>query len=216
MRRLLAFAILLALGLACPAADKVYEVSVTPNHTGEAQPEDSPRISVDFPNEEIVTILRNVADMYELNLVVPETLKGRRTSLKLRNVTWRQIFHEALAPAGYTFFEDGNIVRVISRETLAEYQSAQPDDAAADTEEEPPSELPAWLCWLAAPFTLVHLIVSIGVLRDRLPGSARFAPKLVWALAVLLGGLVPLLIYWIIHHSTLARPANHDQPPVLS
>jgi hypothetical protein len=76
MRRLLAFAILLALGLACPAADKLYEVSVTPNHTGEALPEDSPRISVDFPNEEIVTILRNVADMYELNLVVPETLKG--------------------------------------------------------------------------------------------------------------------------------------------
>ncbi|HQF40629.1 MAG TPA: hypothetical protein PK322_16055, partial [Opitutaceae bacterium] len=29
-------------------------------------------ISVDFPNEEIRTILRNVADMFELNLVVPE------------------------------------------------------------------------------------------------------------------------------------------------
>ena len=86
---------------------------------------------------------------------------------------------------------------------------------ATGTEEEPPSELPAWLCWFAAPFALVHLIVAIGVLRDRLPGSARFAPKLVWALAVLLGGLVPLLIYWTIHHSTLARPANHDQPPVL-
>ena len=175
MRRLLAFALLLALGLACPAADKLYEVSVTPTHAGAAQPGDSPRISVDFPNEEIVTILRNVADMYELNLVVPETLKGKRTSLKLRNVTWRQIFHEALAPVGYTFFEDGNIVRVISRETLAEYESAQAD-AATDTEEEPPCELPVWLYWLAAPFALVHLIVALGVLRDRLPGSARFAP----------------------------------------
>lgn len=215
MRRLLAFAILCAGVLACPAVDRLSEVSVKPTHAEEPQPEDSPRISVDFPNEEIVIILRNVADMYELNLVVPETLKGKRTSIKLRNVTWRQIFREALAPAGYTFFEDENIVRVVSRETLAEYQSAQAD-AATEPEEEQPCELPTWLYWLAVPIALIHLAFAIGLLLDRLPGSARFAPKFVWALAVLLGGLVPLLIYWIIHHSTLARPANHNQPPVLS
>jgi hypothetical protein len=215
MRRILAFAILLTVGLACPAVDRLYEVSVTPARSQEAQPEDSPRISVDFPNEEIVTILRNVADMYELNLIMPETLKGKRTSLKLRNVTWRQIFREALAPAGYTFIEDENIVRVVSQEKLAEYQSAQ---AAADTdnEEEQPCELPAWLYWLAAPIALVHLVFTLGVLRDKLPGSARFAPKLVWALAILVGGLLPLLVYWTIHHSSLARLTNHDQPPVLS
>ena len=215
MRRILAFAILLTVGLACPAVDRLYEVSVTPARSQEAQPEDSPRISVDFPNEEIVTILRNVADMYELNLVVPETLKGKRTSLKLRNVTWRQIFREALAPAGYTFIEDENIVRVVSRETLAEYQSAQAD-AAAEPEEEQPCELPAWLYWLAAPIALVHLIVTIGVLRDRPPGSARFAPRPVWALAVLVGGLFPLLVYWAIHHSSLAKPSSYGPPPVLS
>ena len=76
-------------------------------------------ISVDFPNEEIRTILRNVADMFELNLVVPETLQGR-TSIKLRNVTWRQIFREVLQPVGYTFIEDQNIIRVVSQDALAQ------------------------------------------------------------------------------------------------
>lgn len=74
-------------------------------------------ISVDFPNEEIRTILRNVADLFELNLVVPETLQGR-TSIKLRNVTWRQIFREVLTPINYTVLEDENIIRVVSRDTL--------------------------------------------------------------------------------------------------
>ncbi|MFT3830072.1 MAG: secretin N-terminal domain-containing protein [Opitutaceae bacterium] len=76
-------------------------------------------ISVDFPNEEIRTILRNVADMFELNLVVPETLQGR-TSIKLRNVTWRQIFREVLGPVNYTFIEDENIIRVVSVDALAQ------------------------------------------------------------------------------------------------
>ena len=76
-------------------------------------------ISVDFPNEEIRTILRNVADMFELNLVVPEALQGR-TSIKLRNVTWRQIFREVLQPVGYTFIEDQNIIRVVSQDQLAQ------------------------------------------------------------------------------------------------
>jgi type IV pilus assembly protein PilQ len=76
-------------------------------------------ISVDFPNEEVRTILRNVADLFELNLVVPETLQGR-TSIKLRNVTWRQIFREVLTPLGYTVLEEENIIRVVSRADLAQ------------------------------------------------------------------------------------------------
>lgn len=76
-------------------------------------------LSVDFPDEEIRTILRNVADLFELNLVIPDTLQGR-TSLKLREVTWRQIFQVILSPVGYTFVEDGNIIKIISQTALAE------------------------------------------------------------------------------------------------
>ncbi len=74
---------------------------------------------VDFPDEEIRVILRNIADLYELNLVVPDTLQGR-TSLKLHEVTWRQIFQVVLSPVGYSFVEDGNIIKIVSQDALAQ------------------------------------------------------------------------------------------------
>ena len=74
-------------------------------------------LSVDFPDEEIRNILRNVADLFELNLVIPDTLQGN-TSIKLRDVTWRQIFEVVLGPVGFTFVEEGNIIKVVSQESL--------------------------------------------------------------------------------------------------
>ncbi len=70
-------------------------------------------ISVDFPDEEVRTILRNVADLFDLNVVIPDTLQGR-TSVKLRNITWRQVFEVALEPLGFTYVEDRNIIRIRS------------------------------------------------------------------------------------------------------
>lgn len=75
-------------------------------------------LAVDFPDEDIRSILRNVADLFELNLVIPDTLQGR-TSIKLRDVTWRQIFEVILSPIGYTFVEDGNIIKVVTTVSLA-------------------------------------------------------------------------------------------------
>jgi len=74
-------------------------------------------LSVDFPDEEIRNVLRNVADLFELNLVIPDTLQGK-TSIKLRDVTWRQIFQVVLSPVGYTYIEDGNIIKVVTAESL--------------------------------------------------------------------------------------------------
>jgi type IV pilus assembly protein PilQ len=92
-------------------------VGEEPVATGAIKSKDT--LSVDFPDEEIRTILRNVADLFELNLVIPDTLQGR-TSLKLREVTWRQIFQVILSPVGYTFVEDGNIIKIVSLAALAE------------------------------------------------------------------------------------------------
>lgn len=75
-------------------------------------------ITIDFPDEEIRSVLRNVADLYELNLVIPDTLVGR-TSVKLREVTWEQVFNVVLAPVGYTHIKDENIIKIVSREELA-------------------------------------------------------------------------------------------------
>ncbi|HWA08960.1 MAG TPA: secretin N-terminal domain-containing protein [Opitutaceae bacterium] len=73
-------------------------------------------LSVDFPDEDIRTIIRNVADLFELNIIIPETLQGK-TTIKLRDVTWRQIFTNVLSPVGYTYVEDGNIIKIISNES---------------------------------------------------------------------------------------------------
>lgn len=80
-------------------------------------------ITVDFPDEDVRTILRNVADLFDLNLVIPETLQGR-TSLKLNNVTWNQVFEVVLDELGFTYVEDRNIIRIKSLEEL----TAEPVD----------------------------------------------------------------------------------------
>jgi type IV pilus assembly protein PilQ len=86
----------------------------------EAPPEKAKdTLSVDFPDEDVRNILRNVADLFELNLVMPDTLQGR-TSIKLRDVSWRQIFKVVLSPVGYTFVEDGNIIKIVTNESLTQ------------------------------------------------------------------------------------------------
>lgn len=94
-----------------PSAPAVAETVPPPP----AAPKDT--LSVDFPDEDIRNILRNVADLFELNLVMPDTLQGR-TSIKLRDVSWRQIFKVVLGPVGYTFVEDGNIIKIVTNESL--------------------------------------------------------------------------------------------------
>jgi type IV pilus assembly protein PilQ len=74
-------------------------------------------LSVDFPDEDIRNIIRNVADLFELNIIMPDTLQGK-TTIKLRDVTWRQIFQSVLAPVNYSYIEDGNIIKIISNESL--------------------------------------------------------------------------------------------------
>jgi type II secretory pathway component GspD/PulD (secretin) len=76
-------------------------------------------MSIDMPDEEIRNILRNVAELYDLNIVIPDTLQGK-SSIKLHDVSWRQIFQVVLTPVGYTFVEDGNIIKIVSNESLTQ------------------------------------------------------------------------------------------------
>ena len=92
-------------------------VTLTPVDQGGIASKNKDTLSVDFPDEEIRSVLRNVADLFELNLVIPETLQGK-TSVKLRDVTWRQIFQVILSPVGYTFVEDGNIIKIVTADSL--------------------------------------------------------------------------------------------------
>lgn len=79
---------------------------------------DEETISVNYLDEEVATVLRNVALLYDLNLVVPDSLAGR-ISLKLSNVTWRQVFEVVLESTGFTYIEEANIIKIRSIEDLA-------------------------------------------------------------------------------------------------
>ena len=103
--------------------DVVMELPGQGTNPGETSMKDEETISVDFPDEDVRTILRSVADLYDLNLVIPDGLQGR-TSVKLNNITWDQVFEVVLEPLGYTFIEDRNIIRVKSIEEL----TAEPVD----------------------------------------------------------------------------------------
>ncbi|MCC5807046.1 MAG: hypothetical protein JJU00_12025 [Opitutales bacterium] len=88
---------------------------------GESQGDDTvgrdERISVDFPDEDVRNIIRNVADLYGLNVVIPETLVGRIT-IRLRDVTWQQIFNVVLEPMNFTWIVDDNIIKIRSQDEL--------------------------------------------------------------------------------------------------
>lgn len=72
---------------------------------------------LDYPDTEIATIVREVAELYGLNVIVPDTLVGN-TSLRLRNVTWRQVFEIILGQVDFTFIEADGIIRIVSRSSL--------------------------------------------------------------------------------------------------
>ncbi|MEX0323353.1 MAG: secretin N-terminal domain-containing protein [Puniceicoccaceae bacterium] len=79
---------------------------------------DAETISVDFPEEDVRDIIRSVSELYELNVVIPDTLAGS-VSIKLRDVTWQQVFDVVLEPLNYTYIVDGNIIKIKSQDELA-------------------------------------------------------------------------------------------------
>lgn len=104
-------AVFIVRGLAAAETDSpTAEVATASNITAVSG---SDLLTIDYPNHPIGTILADVARAARINLVIETPIQGR-TSIKLRNVTWRQIFREALSPVGYTYVESDGLVRVIS------------------------------------------------------------------------------------------------------
>ena len=72
---------------------------------------------------------------------------------------------------------------------------------------------------LLMPFALanlvLHILVAIGVYNDSTDRVAAgrklwFVGIQAWTFATLLGGMTTAAIYWMIHHSMLARPETSD------
>ena len=67
---------------------------------------------------------------------------------------------------------------------------------------------------------VLHVLFASGVARDvgnlhRLGIKPLFLSGSTWVMATLIGGILVLAIYWLMHHSSLAKPltfkgAKHD------
>jgi len=99
-------------------SDQVFLDLPGDNEGSSAVSVDAETISVDFPEEDVRDIIRSVAELYELNVVIPDSLAGS-VSIKLRDVTWQQVFDVVLEPLNYTYIFDGNIIKIKSQDELA-------------------------------------------------------------------------------------------------
>ena len=110
-------------------------------------------VSIDYPSTDLTKILKDVAAHFHLKLDGPYHLYGR-TSLTLRDVTWRQIFEVTLAPVGYDFYERDGVVIVRPKAVI----DALPDETRATA--------------------IKHQSVAamIGYLNRLYAGSLSFAP----------------------------------------
>ena len=57
---------------------------------------------------------------------------------------------------------------------------------------------------------VLHIIFATGVAKDvgnlhKSNTPTQIIPGFAWVLAVLIGGIVSLVVYWAMHHSSLAR-----------
>jgi len=170
-----------------------------------AAPEE--RQTIDYENEDIRKVIRDVADRFELNVVIPETLQGR-ASVKLRDVTWPQVYHVLLTPVGYTFSPEDNIIKIVP----LNYDALRPREQS--------SSLPEWIGQVIVsgaglvfilPIAVLNILLFVGVLKMKPPIEAQFVSRFVWAMLVLFGGVVALLVYWLIHFAPLPSMKGERQ-----
>lgn len=160
-------------------------------------------MSISVINRPIRDVLQETAERAGFELAAPIQLQGLAT-LTLRGATWRRVFRELLNPIGYTFTEAKDVVRIHIIPLPAHGRRPEFDPpsrfgwAALVPKALPPAAALLGLC--------LHLVLVVGVIRTPLPRPALFAPKWLWALLVLVAGVIPLLAYWAIHYSPLSAP----------
>jgi type II secretory pathway component GspD/PulD (secretin) len=92
------------------------ESDVTGHHPPSTMGGDT--LSVDFPDEDIENVINKIADLFKLDVRLPRSGIHGKTSIKLRDVTWRQIFNVTLSPVGYAFYERDGVVVILTQTEL--------------------------------------------------------------------------------------------------
>lgn len=92
----------------------------TANQPSEAAPTERPGyVTMDFKDADILTVLRLLSLKSGVNIVAGPEVKGTVT-IRLEDVPWEKALEMVLRTYGYVFERMGNIIRVTTRENLAQ------------------------------------------------------------------------------------------------
>lgn len=111
-------------------ADNQYVVSVKPLTTAELADKQSKfayvgeKLSLNFQDIEVRSVLQLIADFTELNLVASDTVSGSIT-LRLENVPWDQALAIVLKAKGLDKRQEGNVLMVAPAAEIAERERLQ-------------------------------------------------------------------------------------------
>ena len=108
-------------------ADDTYMVSVKPLSEAEAEEQSKKfaftgeRLSLNFQDIDVRSVLQIIADFTSLNLVASDTVQGSIT-LRLENVPWDQALDIVLKSKGLDKRQDGNVMMVAPAAEIAEQE----------------------------------------------------------------------------------------------
>ena len=94
------------------------------------------KTSLVFDNADVRDILRLIAEISELNIVVPEEVKGNIT-LRLIDVPWDQSLDLILDVTGLGMIHEGNVVRVLPKDKIRIMKEAELNAARSQEKLEP-------------------------------------------------------------------------------
>lgn len=115
------FILLLASGTAFsqdPAPSSPAPVTAPKNQEAIAS-DDGSRITLDFKEADINTVLRVMSLKSKINIVAGPEVQGTVT-IRLENVPWEKALEVVLRTYGYVYERDGNVIRVTTRDNLAQ------------------------------------------------------------------------------------------------
>ena len=111
-------------------ADNQYVISIKPLTTDELEDKKSKfayvgeKLSLNFQDIEVRSVLQLIADFTELNLVASDTVSGSIT-LRLENVPWDQALAIVLKAKGLDKRQEGNVLMVAPAAEIAERERLQ-------------------------------------------------------------------------------------------
>jgi len=134
------------------------------------------KLSLNFQNIEVRSVLQVIADFTGLNIVTSDTVQGSLT-LRLKDVPWDQALDIILQTKGLDMRKNGNIVLIAPREELALKEKQQLESQAQINDLEPLQTEMFQLNYAKAQDILNIVNVQTGGAAGQGAGGARFLSK---------------------------------------